>query len=133
MSTLRWKLGGVGLCVLTAAACSRGPKPVAAIPVDPRCAAISDTLSKYVSTDALPTATFTGDTRDLRSRAPATAVSVDFVVRPDGTADPETVDVIGGSNSGFDQAVAQFVASNRFVPGQTNGCPVLSRFTLVLR
>jgi hypothetical protein len=60
-------------------------------------------------------------------------VSVDFVVRPDGTGDPTTVAVIGGSNSVFDQAVTQFAASSRFVPGQTNGCPVLSRFTLVLR
>jgi hypothetical protein len=60
-------------------------------------------------------------------------VSVDFVVRPDGTGDPGTVAVTGGSDAGFDEAVAQFAASNRFVPGQANGCNVLSRFTLVLR
>ena len=133
MRKIKGKCAWIGLSFLAAAACSRAPKPVAAIPLDPRCAAISDTLSKYVSSDALPPATFTGDTRDLRSRAPATAVSVDFVVRPDGTADPTTVDVIGDTNSGFDQAVAQFAASNRFVPGQASGCSVLSRFTLVLR
>jgi hypothetical protein len=123
---------GLGAVVGTVA-CAGGPKPLTALPVDPRCAAISDTLSKYVSSDALPPATFSGDTRVLRSRAPATAVSVDFVVRPDGTADPETVAVVGTSNSGFDDAVAEFAAKNRFVPGQTNGCNVLSRFTLALR
>jgi hypothetical protein len=127
------KLIVIGCAVAAGVACSRGPRPVTALPVDPRCEAVSDTLSKYVSTDALPVASFSGDTRALKSRAPSTAVSVDFVVRPDGTGDPGTVSIIGDSNSGFDEAVAQFAASNRFVPGQTNGCNVLSRFTLVLR
>lgn len=119
--------------MLALAGCSRAPEPVGAIPLDPRCAAISDTLAKYVSTDALPPATYSGDTGGLKREAPTTVVSVDFLVGPDGRADPSTVEVIGGSNASYDQAVAAFAAKNRFVPGQINGCSVESRFTLVLR
>ena len=119
--------------ILVAAGCSSSPAPVAAIPVDPRCEAISDTLAKYVSSDALPPATYSGETAGLKKEAPATVVSVDFLVGPDGRADPSTVEVIGGSSSSYDQAVAAFAAKNRFVPGQVNGCNVESRFTLVLR
>jgi hypothetical protein len=117
-------------------ACGGRAVSLAPLPVDPRCAAISDTLSKYVSSDALPEAGFTGDTRGLRGSAPlrpGQSISVSFVVRPDGTADPSLTEIVGADDPGFDRAVATFAQSNRFVPGQVNGCNALSRYTLLLR
>jgi hypothetical protein len=117
-------------------ACGGRPVSLAPLPVEPRCAALSDTLSKYVSSDALPEAGFTGDTRALRSAAPLRAgqtISVSFVVRPDGTADPDLTEIAGANDAGFERTATTFAQSNRFVPGQVNGCNVLSRYTLVLR
>ena len=121
---------------LVLVACGRRAVSLAPLPVDPRCAAMSDTLSKYVSSDALPEAGFTGDTRPLRGAAPLRAgqtISVSFVVRPDGFADPGLTEVAGTNDPSFERTAASFAASNRFVPGQVNGCNVLSRYTLLLR
>ena len=126
---------GIG-SVLMLAACGGKPVSLAPLPVEPRCAAMSDTLSKYVSSDALPEAGFVGDTRALRSAAPVRAgqtIAVSFVVRPDGLADPSLVEIVGANDPGFERLAANFAQSNRFVPGQVNGCNVLSRYTLVLR
>jgi hypothetical protein len=118
-------------------ACGGGrPVSLAPLPVEPRCAAMSDTLSKYVSSDALPEAGFTGDSRALRSAAPVRAgqtIAVSFIVGPDGMADPNLVEVVGANDASFERAAATFAESNRFVPGQVNGCNVLSRYTLLLR
>ena len=125
------------VATLGVAACGgRAAAPPAPLQVDARCAAVSDTLSKYVSSDALPEATFGGDTRALRSAAPVRPgqpISVSLLVRPDGTADPAFTEIAGASDPAFDRAVVAFAQSNRFVPGQVNGCNVLSRYTLILR
>jgi hypothetical protein len=97
---------------------------------------MSDTLSKYVSSDALPEAGFAGDTRALRSAAPIRAgqsILVSFVVRPTGLADPDLVEIVGVDDPNFERAATTFAQSNRFVPGQVNGCNVLSRYSLLLR
>jgi hypothetical protein len=121
---------------LAVVACGGRSVSLAPLPVDPRCAAMSDTLSKYVSSDALPEASFTGDTRALRSAAPLRAgqsILVSFVVRPNGLADPDLVEIVGADDPNFERAATAFAQSNRFVPGQVNGCNVLSRYTLLLR
>jgi hypothetical protein len=121
---------------LVAVACGGRAVSLAPLPVDPRCAAMSDTLSKYVSADALPEAGFAGDTRVLRGAAPLRAgqtILVSFVVRPNGFADPDLVEIVGPNDPAFQRAVTSFAQSNRFVPGQSNGCNVVSRYTLVLR
>ena len=122
--------------ILVAAACGGKTVSLAPLPVEPRCAAMSDTLSKYVSSDALPEAGFTGDTRALRSAAPlrgGQTILVSFVVRPDGLSDPNLVEIVGANDPNFERTATTFAQSNRFVPGQVNGCNVLSRYTLVLR
>ena len=124
--------------VLVLAACGGGRAvSLTPLPVEPRCAAMSDTLSKYVSMDALPEAGFTGDARQLRAAAPRPAagqtVAVIFVVRPDGIADRSLTEISGTSDPAFERAVSDFAVANRFVPGQVNGCNVLSRYTLLLQ
>lgn len=124
------------VCLLAIVACGGRGVSLAPLPVEPRCAALSDTLSKYVSSDALPEAGFTGDTRALRGAAPLKAgqtISVSFVVRPDGLSDPSLVQIVGAEDPNFERAAAAFAQSNRFVPAQVNGCNVLSRYTLDLR
>jgi hypothetical protein len=125
----------LGLVLVSACGGGRAVS-LAPLPVEPRCAAMSDTLSKYVSSDALPEAGFTGDTRALRSAAPLRAgqsILVSFVVGPDGMADPSLVEISGANDPAFERAATTFAQANRFVPGQVNGCNVLSRYTLVLR
>ncbi|MFN2636509.1 MAG: hypothetical protein ABR585_05755 [Gemmatimonadaceae bacterium] len=115
-------------------ACASRPAP-AVLTIDPRCAALSDTLSKYVSGDALPLARLFGDAPSLRAPARATStnpVSVEFVVRGDGSVDPSTILITGPSDSDFERDVAAFVGKSRFVPGQLDGCNVLSRYSLTL-
>jgi hypothetical protein len=116
----------------TTLACASRSAP-AVIPMDPRCAALSDTLSKYVSGDALPVARLLGDAQTLRAPARATPtdpVSVEFVVRGDGTVDLNSLQIIGPSDPTFERDAAAFAARSRFVPGQVEGCNVLSRYTL---
>ncbi|HUR00725.1 MAG TPA: hypothetical protein VM166_14840 [Gemmatimonadaceae bacterium] len=121
---------------LAIVACGGRSVSLAPLPVEPRCAALSDTLSKYVSSDALPEAGFAGDTRELRSAAPLRAgqsILVSVVVRPDGLAEPGMVEIVGANDPKFERAATTFAQSNRFVPGQVNGCNVLSRYSVLLR
>ena len=133
---IRSNVLALGSAVVITACGGRPAEAPAPLQVDPRCAAMSDTLSKYVSSDALPEAAFSGDTRALRSAAPLRAgetISVSLLVRPDGTVDPGFTEIAGANDPAFELSVAAFAQSNRFVPGQLNGCNVLSRYTLVLR
>ena len=69
---------------LTLSACASAPRP---IEVSPACAALSDSLSKYVSADALPFAHLIGTPRVLPvppALRPGDSIAVEFVVRPDG-------------------------------------------------
>ena len=86
---------------VTLFACASAPRPAA---VSPECAAASDSLSKYVSVDALPFAHLIGTPRVLPvppSLRRGDSIAVEFVVRPDGLADPSTVEIIGSNDQGF--------------------------------
>jgi hypothetical protein len=117
-------------------ACASGPRPFQIAPQDPRCAAVSDTLSKYISTDALPLAHLDGNPRTLptpRAIQPGDSVEVDFVVMPSGLADTSSVAIIGESDPEFARGAIQFATESRFTPAQISGCNVLSRYNIVVR
>ncbi|MFL5595349.1 MAG: hypothetical protein ACJ785_12170 [Gemmatimonadaceae bacterium] len=101
-----------------------------------RCAAISDSISKYVSTDALPFAHLIGSPRRLPSTAatkPGDSVVVEFAVRPDGTGDTAVVQMMGVNDPQFVKSAMLFATENRFIPAQVAGCNVVSRYQLIAR
>jgi hypothetical protein len=118
---------------VTLFACASAPRPAA---VAPECAAASDSLSKYVSVDALPFAHLIGTPRVLPvppSLRRGDSIAVEFVVRPDGLADPSTVEIIGSNDQGFARQVLRFVTESRFIPERVMGCNVLSKYNLVIK
>jgi hypothetical protein len=58
---------------------------------------------------------------------------VEFLVRPDGLADTSTVLVSGGSDPEFLRGAVAFAAGSRFVPAQVQGCPMISKYDLVVK
>lgn len=118
---------------LAFSACASAPRPIA---VSPACAAMSDSLSKYVSADALPFAHLIGTPRVLPvppALRPGDSIAVEFVVRPDGLADPSSVVITGSSDQGFARNVLRFVTESRFMPATVTGCNVLSKYNLVIK
>jgi hypothetical protein len=118
---------------LTVAACASGPRPVA---ISPACAGVSDSVSKYVSIDALPFAHIIGTPRVLP--VPPTlrrgdSIAVQFVVRPDGMADPTSVEITGSNDQAFARNVLRFVTESRFMPATVSGCNVLSKYNLIIK
>lgn len=126
----------VGAFALVALACAgHSNASDVAMVQDPRCAAVGDSISKYVSEDALPVAQLIGD---QTLRAPSTvrggdSVSVDFVVFPNGIADTSSVEVLGASDPQFVRSAVNFAARHRFAPAQVSGCNVISRYSVVMR
>ena len=117
-------------------ACASAPKTVRIAPQDERCVAVSDSLSKYISGDALPLAHLEGNPRTLpmpRSIQPGDSVEVDFVVLPSGVADTSTVSIVGADDPQFARSAIQFAAESRFSPAQISGCNVVSRYNLVVK
>jgi hypothetical protein len=101
---------------------------------DPRCAAVGDSISKYVSADALPAAQLIGDeAMPLPDNRAGESASVDFVVFPNGVADTSSVQVYGVSDPQFRRNAVRFAASHRFTPAQVSGCSVISRYSAVTR
>jgi hypothetical protein len=101
-----------------------------------RCADLSDSVSKYVSADAFPLAHVVG--KPLLPRTPAVlgpgdSVYVEFLVHPDGLADTSTVMIGGATDPEFLRSAVAFAAQSRFMPAQSQGCPVLSRYNLVVK
>jgi hypothetical protein len=100
------------------------------------CAALADTVSKYVSVDALPLAHLIGNPRLPRTPAmlgPGDSAYVEFLVRPDGLADTSTVLVSGASDPEFLRSAVAFAAESRFMPAQAQGCPMMSKYNFVLK
>ena len=127
----------LSVCLLFAVACARGPKPVAISSAEQeRCSAIADSLSKYISEDALPFAQLAGRARALT--APSTmrtgdSVAVEFVVFPNGTADTSSVEIMGATDPDFLRRAVAFATQSRFTPAQVSGCNVMSRYNLVVK
>lgn len=118
---------------VTAAACARAPRTQA---VTPACAAVADSLSKYVSTDALPFAHIVGTPRVLPvppALRRGDSVAVEFVVQPNGVADPNSVLITGSNDPAFVRTVLRFVTESRFIPASVTGCNVMSRYNLVIK
>lgn len=118
------------------AACSAGPRPETVSPEAARCEAVSDSVSKYVSADALPFAHLIGIPRLLPVPAnlpPGDSVAVILVVRPEGRADTSSVQIIGASDAQFRQTIQQFAAVSRFTPAQLAGCNIFSRYDIVVK
>jgi hypothetical protein len=61
------------------------------------------------------------------------SIAVEFVVRPDGLADPSTVEIIGSNDQGFARQVLRFATESRFIPERVMGCNVLSKYNLVIK
>lgn len=119
-----------GTVTLMLAACARGPRPLA---VSPACAAASDSISKYVSTDALPLAHLL--TQPMMLPAPpqlrrGDSVIVEFVVMPDGRPDAGSLEITGPRDPDFNRSVLNFMGASRFMPAQVGGCGVLSKYNL---
>jgi hypothetical protein len=98
--------------------------------------AVSDSLSKYISGDALPLAHLDGNPRTLPvppTIQPGDSVEVDFVVLPTGVADTSSVTIVGANDPQFARSAMQFAAESRFSPASVSGCNVLSRYNLVIR
>lgn len=122
--------------IFTALACAgRASTSDVAFVQDPRCAAVVDSISKYVSEDALPTAQLVGDDAlpRLGRVAAGDSVAVDFVVFPNGVADTSSVEVLGASDAQFMRNAVSFAARHRFAPAQVSGCNVISRYSVVMR
>ena len=123
--------------VIGAGACASGPKPAPISPAEEeRCAAISDSVSKYISEDALPFAHIVGTPRTLPSPAimqPGDSVAVEFVVQPNGLADTSSVQIIGASDPQFIRSAMLFASQSRFTPARVSGCNVVSRYNLVVK
>jgi hypothetical protein len=118
-------------------ACSRGPRPVTVSSLEQaRCMGVSDSLSRYVSADALPFAHLAGTPRVLPA-PPALrrgdSITVEFLVLPTGLADPTTLEIVGTTDPGFTRSVQQLLAKSSFLPGRVSGCNVLSRYNLVVK
>jgi hypothetical protein len=119
------------------AACASGPRPLAVSPAEQaRCAGVSDSLSKYVSADALPFAHLSGSPRVLPAPPalrPGDSVFVEFVVRPDGLADAGSIEISGPSDPAFVESVRRFMTASSFIPGRVSGCNVVSKYNLVVK
>ena len=61
------------------------------------------------------------------------SIAVEFVVRPDGLADPSSVEIIGSKDQAFARQVLRFVTESRFIPERVMGCNVLSKYNLVIK
>ncbi|MFL5543066.1 MAG: hypothetical protein ACJ792_00020 [Gemmatimonadaceae bacterium] len=124
-------------CLLICGACASGGRQGQTVsPEQARCAAVSDSISKYVSTDALPFAHLVGNPRRLPSTAtirPGDSVVVEFAVRPDGTGDTAVVQLMGATDPQFVKSAMLFATENHFIPAQVAGCNVVSRYQLVAR
>ena len=122
---------------LAAAACARTPRAGMLPEPTGRCADLADTVSKYVSQDALPLAHLVGNPARLprvpAALGPGDSVYVEFVVRPNGMADTSTVQIFGPSDPEFARGVAAFAIQSRFTPAEAEGCSVLSKYNLVVR
>jgi hypothetical protein len=120
-----------------AAACARNPRAGMLPEPTGRCADLADTVSKYVSQDALPLAHLVGNPARLprvsAALGPGDSVYVEFVVRPNGMADTSTVQIFGPSDPEFARGVAAFAIQSRFKPAEAEGCSVLSKYNLVVR
>lgn len=123
------------LSVLTLACAGRSNPSDVGFVQDPRCAAVGDSISKYVSEDALPAAQLVGDDALPRPAVvpPGDSVAVDFVVFPNGLADTSSVEVVGASDAQFVRNAVRFAARHRFAPAQVSGCNVISRYSVVIR
>ena len=122
-----------GAVMVMPAACSRAPRPLAVTPV---CAAASDSLTKYVSKDALPFAHLIGTPRVLPvppGLRRGDSVAVEFVVQPTGIADPSSVEINGSTDPAFTRDVLRFVTESRFIPATVTGCNVVSKYNLVIK
>jgi hypothetical protein len=125
----------VAIPALAIAACASGTRGPALTMTEP-CAALADTVSKYVSVDALPLAHIVGTPRLPSTPAvlgPGDSAYAEFLVRPDGVADTTTVLVSGTTDREFARSAVAFAADSRFVPAQLQGCPMLSRYDLVVK
>jgi hypothetical protein len=124
----------IAVSTLAIAACaSRTRAPM--VMTEP-CAALADTMSKYVSVDALPLAHIVGNPRLPQPPAvlgPGDSAYVQFLVRPDGFADTSTVLVGGATDPEFVRGAVAFAAESRFVPAQSQGCPMMSKYNLVIK
>ena len=114
-----------------------GPRPLQMTSAEQaRCVGVSDSLSKYISTDALPFAHLVGTPRVLPvppALRRGDSVFVEFLVRPDGLADPSSVEITGSSDQTFARNVLRFVTGSQFIPGRVTGCNVLSKYNLVIK
>ena len=119
------------LAITGCASRTRGP-----ILISEPCAALADSVSKYVSVDALPLAHIVGNPRVPGTPAmlgPGDSAYVEFLVRPDGLADTSTVLVTGASDPEFLRSAVAFAAESRFEPAQSQGCPMMSKYNLVVK
>jgi hypothetical protein len=125
----------IAISALAISACASRPSGPGLTLPEP-CVALADTVSKYVSVDALPLAHIIGNPRLPRTPArlvPGDSAYVEFLVRPDGLADPSTVVVTGASDPEFLRSAVAFAAESRFVPAQSQGCPMMSKYNLVVK
>ena len=127
----------LGLFAVSMAGCAGGPRPITVSSAEQaRCVGVSDSLSRYVSADALPFAHLVGTPRILPA-PPALrrgdSITVEFLVLPTGLADPTTLEIRGTNDPGFTRSVQQLLAKSSFVPGRVSSCNVLSRYNLVVK
>jgi hypothetical protein len=122
------------ISTLAIAACASGARGTTLV-TEP-CAALADSVSKYVSVDALPLAHIVGNPRLPLTPAmlgPGDSAYVEFLVRPDGLADTSTVLVSGARDPEFLRGAVAFAAESRFVPAQAQGCPLMSKYNVVVK
>ncbi len=117
-------------------AAERAALPSRAAPAPPVAAAIRDCLRKCPEGVRAPQFAYFPqiEFRDARQVFGPSGMrgflSIDAVIGADGTVEPETVHVAGGSARGVESRVREGIAQARFHPGLADGVPVRTRVLL---
>lgn len=116
------------------AACASHPGTPQPLPaaLSPRCQAVTDSIAAVTELGALPEGGFREAGRYRMPSLPAntpsgTRVLIRYVARPDGTAEPGTIEIRGIEDAGFRSRALTAIRSVHLLPASIDGCPVRSR------
>ena len=127
-------LVALGSAALLITACVSHPKTAAAPApaLSPRCQAVVDSVGAITDLASLPQGGLASPRGFSMPTLPAstpsgTRVLLRYVARPDGTAEPGTVEILGIDDAGFRAQALMRIRRLRLLPAKVDGCPVRSR------
>jgi len=123
------------LFIIACGSHSTAPQP-ASVALSPRCQAVADSMGAITDLDALPEGAFANShVRTPTAPAtvtPGTRILLRYVARPDGTAEPGTVEIRGTADPAFRAQALRQTNRLRLLPATVDGCPVRSRVDVYL-